>query len=126
MKILIQCLAVGAAGAAGALARFGLGRLFGRLPVQFPVGTFVINITGSFFLGWFSTFAQERYPLPDTLRLAIATGFVGAYTTFSTWMFESADLARKGATLESAANLLGSLIVGLAAVWLGMVVGRKV
>jgi CrcB protein len=126
MKILIQCLAVGAAGALGALARFGVARLFGRLPIQFPVGTFVINITGSFFLGWFSTVVQDRYPIPETLRLAIATGFVGAFTTFSTWMYESADLARKGAGLESAANLLGSLLVGLAAVWLGMVVGRKV
>jgi CrcB protein len=56
--------------------------------------------------------------------LAVATGFVGAYTTFSTWMYESADLMGKGAALEAGANLLGSLAVGLVAVWLGIVLGR--
>lgn len=123
MKILIQCTAVGAGGFVGALARFGLGRLIGNwLPG--PVGTFVINVTGSFFLGWFLTVVRHRYSVSETLKLAVATGFVGAYTTFSTWMYESADLARRGAAWAFAANLLGSIVVGLIAVWVGIVVGR--
>jgi fluoride exporter len=60
------------------------------------------------------------------VRLAIATGFVGAYTTFSTWMYDSADLMGKGAALEAGTNLLGSLATGLIAVWLGIVLGRAI
>jgi CrcB protein len=125
MKLLVQCFWIGAAGFAGALARFGVGRLVGTLwGGQFPLGTFLINVTGSFFLGWFYTFVERRPSVPDTVRLAVATGFVGAYTTFSTWMYESADLMGKGAALEAGTNLLGSLAVGLVAVWLGIVLGR--
>lgn len=127
MKVLIQCLAVGGAGFAGALARWGVGTLFGRLlTAEFPVGTFVVNISGSFFLGWFFTFIEARSPGSDTLKLAIGTGFVGAYTTFSTYMYESTDLIRKGAVLEALVNLLGSLLAGLLAVRLGIILARRV
>ena len=126
MKVLSQALAIGAAGFVGALTRWGVASLFGRLlPVRFPVGTFFINITGSFFLGWFLTFVSVRYPVSDTMRLAIATGFVGAYTTFSTFMYESARLGDDGAGLEAIANLVGSLVVGLIAVKLGMFLARR-
>lgn len=126
MKLLVQCFWIGVAGSAGALARFGVGRLVGTFwGGQFPLGTFLINVSGSFFLGWFFTFAERRPTLvPENVRLAIATGFVGAYTTFSTWMYDSADLMGKGATLESGANVFGSLAVGFTAVWLGIVLGR--
>ena len=126
MKLLVQCFWIGAAGSLGALARFGVGRLVGTFwGGQFPFGTFLVNVSGSFFLGWFFTFAGRRPMLvPETVRLAIATGFVGAYTTFSTWMYDSADLMGKGALLESGANVFGSLAVGFTAVWLGIVLGR--
>ena len=127
MRILIQSLAVGAAGFVGALARWGVAATIGRwVPVRFPVGTFFINITGSFFLGWFLTFIGSRYPVSDTMRLAIATGFVGAYTTFSTFMYESSRLLDDGAGLEAIMNLLGSLMIGLLAVRLGVIVARHV
>ncbi|HSU68118.1 MAG TPA: fluoride efflux transporter CrcB [Tepidisphaeraceae bacterium] len=123
--VLIQALAIGAGGFVGALTRWGVAVLFGRLfPVRFPIGTFFINITGSFFLGWFLTFVIFRYPVSDTTRLAIATGFVGAYTTFSTYMFESVQLSDQGATLEALVNLLGSVIVGVIAVKLGMIMAH--
>ena len=125
--MLVQCFWIGAAGFAGALTRFGVGRLVGAwLPMQFPLATLLINVTGSFFLGWFYTFVQHRYPVPETVRLAVATGFVGAYTTFSTWMYDSADLMGKGAAIEAAVNVFGSLALGLIGVWLGIVVGRAI
>ena len=123
----VQVLAVGLAGFVGSLLRWGVGSLFGRLfpTVHFPLGTFVINITGSFFLGWFLTVTGSRSPIDPTLRLAIATGFVGAYTTFSTFMYETAVLNQKGAGWLATLNLLGSLLVGILAVQLGIALGRR-
>jgi CrcB protein len=123
---LLRCLWIGLAGSAGALARFGVGRAFGRLNVYFPVGTMVINLTGSLFLGWFSTYVGPRN-VTDTFRLAIGVGFVGAYTTFSTYMYESNDLIDKGAGLKATANLIGSLVLGVLAVRLGIILagGRQ-
>ena len=125
MKVLVQAMAVGAGGFVGALARWGVALAFGRMMgnVRFPAGTFFINISGSLFLGWFLTFFGSRYPISDTLKLAVATGFVGAYTTFSTFMYESMYLNDEGATLEAIANIVGSLVIGLIAVKAGMIVG---
>jgi CrcB protein len=126
MKVVIQALAIGTGGFVGALTRWAVGSLFGSLlPTTFPVGTFFINISGSFFLGWFLTFVSVRYPVSDTLKLAVATGFVGAYTTFSTYMYESTRLNDEGAWIQSTMNLLGSLVVGLMAVKLGMILARR-
>jgi len=124
MKLLIQYLAIGCAGFFGAIARYFVsatcGRLFGT---AFPIGTFVINISGSLLLGWFVTFVGNRMVVSDTTRLAIAVGFVGAYTTFSTFMYESDGLLQRGAGLEAMFNLLGSLMAGLVAVRVGIWLG---
>lgn len=120
MKVLVQSLAIGGAGFAGALLRWVVsltcGRVFGT---AFPVGTLVINITGSLFLGWFLTWAGGRM-IPDTLKLAIGVGFVGAYTTFSTYMYETATLAGEGSEIKAVVNLVGSIVLGLIAVRVGM------
>jgi len=121
MRILVQSLAVGGAGFFGALTRWGVAALIGRwMNVRFPVATFAINITGSLFLGWFLTLLRQRFPGHDTLQLAVATGFVGAYTTFSTFMWESSRLMEDGAAIEATVNLVGSLVVGVFAVRLGI------
>jgi len=121
MKIFMQCLAIGAGGFAGALARFFVYTLCGRLfNTTFPVGTFVINITGSLFLGWFLAVAGGRVIVSETTRLAVATGFVGAYTTFSTFMYESNGLLEDGSGIKAIVNLVGSLLVGLIAVRVGI------
>ena len=118
MKLmLLRCLAIGFAGFAGALARWFVTISFSS--IRFPLGTLIINISGSFFLGWFSTYAT-RHSVSPNLRLAIGVGFVGAYTTFSTYMFDCVKLAQDGAFKESSLNLFGSLILGLAAVYLGI------
>jgi CrcB protein len=124
MKMLIQGLAIGGAGFVGAVTRWLVGMGFGRFGLNFPIGTLFINVTGSFFLGWFLTFVGGRYPVPDTVRLAIATGFVGAYTTFSTYMYDSNHLFEQGAHYEAWGNLIGSVVLGMIAVMLGVKLGR--
>jgi CrcB protein len=124
MKVLFwRYMAVGMAGFIGAIARVMVGTLFGRLNIRFPLGTLFINVTGSLFLGWFLTYAAGR-DISDTKRLAIGAGFVGAYTTFSTFMYESARLADDGAGLAAIVNLAGSLTLGLLAVRFGMMLAR--
>lgn len=120
---LLRYFWVGLAGFLGAIARLGVGQMFGRLNVRFPLGTLVINLSGSLFLGWFLTYATSRN-LSDTVRLAIGVGFVGAYTTFSTFMYESNSLADQGARIGAAVNLVGSVVLGLVAVRLGIALGR--
>ncbi len=121
MKLmLIRCAAIGFAGFAGALARWFVNALFRPFTMQFPLGILVINVTGSLFLGWFATYAQ-RYSVSETTHLAVIVGFVGAYTTFSTYMYDCVKLAQDGALRESSMNLLGSLVLGLAAAYVGIV-----
>lgn len=126
MKLLVQSAAVGAGGFCGAIARFLVASLCGWIfPVTFPVGTFVVNITGSLFLGWFMTAIGGRLIVSTNVQLAIATGFVGAFTTFSTFMFESNALMQQGSQIKTTLNLVGSILVGLAAVRLGMYLGSR-
>jgi fluoride exporter len=125
MKLMMQYLSIGGAGFLGAIARYALGGLCGRLfGGAFPVGTFVINISGSLFLGWFLTVVGNRATVSETTPLAVAVGFVGAYTTFSTYMYESHALMEDGSWLAATFNLLGSLAVGLLAVRVGIWLGR--
>jgi CrcB protein len=126
MKLLIQCAVVGAGGFFGAVARFLLslfcGRVFGT---TFPIGTLIINLSGSLLLGWFLTTIGGRTIVPDSVRLAVAVGFVGAYTTFSTFMYESSSLLEDGSGIKAMFNLMGSLMLGLLAVRVGMWLGTR-
>src|SRR5258708_6439324 len=86
----------------------------------FPVGTMLINLSGSLFLGWFLTVAGTRLTISEAMKLAIGVGFVGAYTTFSTFCYESNALLEAGAYNKMAVNVVGSVVLGLLAVRLGM------
>jgi CrcB protein len=99
-------------------------RLFGP---AFPWGTFIINHSGYLFLGWFITILSNRLPAggagwlrTDDLRLMVAVGFTGAYTTFSTFEFEAHGLLRDGDGLMGMTYLFGSVFFGLLAVRLGI------
>lgn len=122
MKTLIEYSAVGFAGIFGAMARLLVSRICGAMfNTDFPVGTMVINLSGSMFLGWFWAVTESRLILvSDPMKLAIGVGFVGAYTTFSTFCLESMKLLQEGAYNKFALNVLGSVILGLIAVRLGM------
>jgi fluoride exporter len=110
---------IGLLGGAGAIARFLLdGVVSERLGGAFPTGTLVVNVSGSFLLGVLVGAAVSG----DASRL-LATGALGGFTTFSTWMFESHRLAEGGELRGAAANIVASLVLGLLAVWLGRELG---
>jgi fluoride exporter len=96
------------------------------MPASFPWETFVINVTGAFVLGMLFTVFTERFGVAPWLRAATMIGFLGSYTTFSTWTLESYRLLEDGAYGLALANLFGSLAVGLGATYAGVVVGRAV
>ncbi|MBI2302940.1 MAG: fluoride efflux transporter CrcB [Armatimonadetes bacterium] len=116
---------VGLGGFLGANARYWLGGwIASRWGTAFPWGTFAINVSGSFILGLFATLIAERISAPPQLRLLVAIGFVGAYTTFSTFEYETLGLAAGGSLLRAFANAAASLALGFLAVWLGVKLAR--
>jgi|SRR5579872_3351769 len=122
-----KLLVVGIGGFIGSNARYLVGEWAQRRwGPGFPYGTFVINISGCFILGLFATLALRLSWSPQW-RLLIAVGFVGAYTTFSTFEYETLQLIVQGSRYRAAAaNLLGSILVGFFAAWLGVVVARLI
>lgn len=119
-------LLIGLGGFAGAIARYLVdGAVADRTGGAFPWGTLVVNATGSFLLGLLFALTTDRAILPAEIRGPVLIGFIGAYTTFSTWMLESWRLVETGALAAAAANLLGSTAVGIVAVILGLTLGRQ-
>jgi len=134
MRLLSQILLVAFGSTLGGLARWGVGLGTARLlKSEFPWGTLLINLSGSLFLGWFSTVMAERLPAgahswwlrPDDLKLMIAIGFTGAYTTFSTFEYETHKLLDDGNGLAGASYVAGSVFLGLLAVRLGVYLGQS-
>lgn len=125
MDVLTKICWVGLGGFLGANARYWLGGWIAqRYGTLFPWGTFVINVSGSFILGLFAVLIAERLIVPPYLRLLVAIGFVGAYTTFSTFEYETLALAERGSLLYALANVIASVIAGFLAVWIGVKLGR--
>ena len=116
---------VGLGGFAGAVTRWLVdGWLSDRNPTALPIGTLLINLSGSFLLGLLFAWVLERGVLPTEVRAPLMIGFLGAYTTFSTFMLESWRLVEDGAWALALLNLGGSVVLGLAAVLGGLAVGR--
>ena len=131
MRVFFQILLVALGSALGGLTRWGVSSTADLyLKSAFPWGTFLINVTGSLFLGWFMTLLTDRV-LPanswlssDDLRLMLAVGFTGAYTTFSTFEYESDKMLRDNSWFLGLTYLFGSLFVGLVAVRMGVLLAR--
>jgi fluoride exporter len=120
-------LVVSLGAAAGANARYWLGAwLSQRLASTFPYATLIINVTGSLALGFIMTLATQRYLVDPRLRIALTVGFLGAYTTFSTYEYESVNLMLAGQWGAGLLNLGESAIVGAIAVGAGVVLARIV
>lgn len=116
--------AVALGSALGAPARYGVAQLI-RVPKDgFPWATFWTNVTGSFALGLLLALLLERFPPSRYARPFIATGFLGAYTTYSTFAVETDTLVKDGRPGTGIAYAVASLGVGLAAVWAGIVAAR--
>ena len=114
-----------ARGFAGAIARYLVdGAVASRAPGALPWGTLVVNVSGSFMLGLLFALSADRAVLPAEIRGPLLIGFIGAYTTFSTYMLESWRLIESGAIGLALLNVLGSVAVGLIAVFVGLRVGR--
>lgn len=131
MQPLVQVGLVAFGSACGGLLRWTVGVAAARwLGTALPYGTFFINITGSLFLGWLSTVLIERELgtslnwNADALRLAVGVGFTGAYTTFSTFEWETYTLVRDGQGLAGFAYMAASMVAGLASVRLGVALAR--
>ena len=118
---------IGLGGFAGAITRYLVdGAVADRTGGGFPWGTLVINATGSFVLGLLFALTAERAILPADIRGPLMIGFLGAYTTFSTWMLESWGLIESGSYVAALANLGGSIVIGLVAVAAGLIIGRAI
>ncbi len=123
----MSLLLIGLGGFGGAIARYVLdGFVTERTGGAFPWGTLAVNLSGSFVLAFLFALTAERAILPADIRAPVMIGFIGAYTTFSTWMLESWGLLERGAYLGALANLGGSVVLGLAAVAAGLVIGRAI
>ena len=116
---------VGAGGFLGAIARYAIGGWMTRLlGLAFPYGTFVINVSGCFLLGLLLSVLDARTSLPSQLRLLGPIGFVGAYTTFSTFEYETLRTAQEGQSGLAMVYVLLSVVLGYAAVWAGQSTGK--
>lgn len=122
-----SALMIGVSGGLGALCRYWVeGIIARRYSGIFPLGTFIVNVSGAFLLGLLFTVMTERFLVNPSLRSALTIGLLGAYTTFSTLSLETFRLLEDGAYLYGFVNALGSMAAGLVAVWLGVVAGRAI
>lgn len=118
-------IAVG--GSLGAIARYWVGsEVASRLGTKFPYGTFVINISACILIGFSLTYLGKRAELNPAWRYLIPTGFIGAYSTFSTYEWETLSSLRDGAFSLAALYAIGSLILGLLAAWGGAVLAEVI
>jgi CrcB protein len=117
-------IAVG--GGAGSLARYLAGTaIMARFGTRFPLGTLVVNVTGCFLIGLIMTLLTERFSPSTNWRPLLVYGFLGGYTTFSSFEWETYSAVRDGRYWMGLANVVGSVVFGYAAVWLGGVLARR-
>ena len=110
----------------GSLARYTAGlALTERFGSRFPIATMTINVTGSFLIGVIMTLITERYPGDLNWRPLLVTGFLGGYTTFSSFEWETYAAVRHGGLWIGVANVVGSVTLGYLAVWLGSALVRR-
>jgi len=122
----MKYLVIGIGGFAGAVARYALGAYIGgRYGVRFPLGTFVINISGSFLIGFILALLSRTTASPNW-RYLIPIGFIGAYTTFSTFEYETLLAVQDGQITTGVLNIALSVAAGFVAVWAGAALGKVI
>lgn len=124
---MMKYIIVGLGGFLGAALRFWVGGYVGeRMGTRFPYGTFVVNVTGSFLLGLVITVLTENTHWNPNWRYLLPIGFVGAYTTFSTFEFETLRSIQEGQWVVAMLNVVLSVTLGFLGVWLGVITARTV
>lgn len=124
---MTKYLVVGLGGFLGAIARFWLGGIISnRWGSRFPYGTFVINISGSFLIGVILTLLAEKTHWSPNWRYLIPIGFIGGYTTFSTFEYETFRSFQEGEILVAFLNVGLSVVTGFVSVWCGVITGRLI
>jgi fluoride exporter len=121
-----ELAAIFAGGAVGALGRAGLVRWIPPQPGHWPWATFLVNVAGSFLLGYFATRLQERLPLSAYRRPLLGTGFCGALTTFSTMQLELLRMLDRGSAGLALGYAVASLVAGFGAAWVATAMVRRV
>jgi len=122
---MIRYLMVALGGGLGSVLRFWVGGFVSvRMGTRFPYGTFLINCTASFLIGFIITVLAEKTNWNPNLRFLIPIGFIGGYSTFSTFEYETFRVIQDGQLLTGVLNVVLSVIVGFIAVWLGVAAGR--
>jgi CrcB protein len=121
----VQYVAVAVGAMLGANLRFLVGNWAAdQFGAEFPYGTLLVNVSGAFAIGIVLEFIGERVGISPVWRLFFATGFLGGYTTFSSYTWETLSLIQDGEWLPAAVYVFGSNLVGLVGVWLGSLVAR--
>ena len=124
---MTRVLLVAVFGAVGATSRYAIdGMVYDVWSGRFPLGTFLINVAGSFALGILVAVTTERMLLSPNWRFALGIGFLSAFTTFSTYTYDTIRLAESNQWGLALLNAFGSLAVGLLAAFVGLKVGRAI
>ncbi len=124
---MTKYLMVAIGGALGSVLRFWVGGFVSnRMGTRFPYGTFIINVTASFLIGLILTLLAERSHWSPNWRYFIPIGFIGGYSTFSTFEYEAFRSFQDGEVLMAGLNVVLSVIVGFVSVWLGVITGRTI
>ncbi|MDA8340456.1 MAG: fluoride efflux transporter CrcB [Nitrospiraceae bacterium] len=127
MQSMINYLIIGIGGFLGAIARYAIGVWIGqKWGRSFPLGTFVINVSGSFFIGLLMSLFTERLMVNPQWRLLLVVGFLGAYTTFSTFEYETGRLIKDGEWLIASMNVVFSVFAGFIALKIGEIIAKSV
>jgi CrcB protein len=127
MQSTMAVLVISAGAILGANTRYFVSLFVAdRLGTAFPYGTFIINVTGSLVIGFFVTLVTERFSADPLWRLFFATGFLGAYTTFSSYALEAAQLLRDGSYGLAFVYLFGSVLVGMIGVFAGIMAAQRI
>ncbi|HXX59321.1 MAG TPA: fluoride efflux transporter CrcB [Dehalococcoidales bacterium] len=119
-----QILFLAVAGALGTLSRYGLGGLAQKISVNFPYGTLIINLLGCLIIGFIMQVALNTDLIPSNLRVVITIGFLGAFTTFSTFSYETIKFMEDGAFVAAILNITSNVGLGLLATFFGILLGR--
>lgn len=124
---MINYLIIGIGGFIGAIARYAIGVWIGqKWGRSFPLGTFVINVSGSFFIGLLMSLFTEKFMVNPQWRLFLAVGFLGAYTTFSTFEYETGSLLTDGEWITALMNVVFSVVAGFVALKLGELIAKSI